>query len=768
MKKCGLRKAFAGGGDVDRAAAAKAQADEIMRKYGVSGSTPEPAPAPQPVQQAPAPAPKPQGLMDRLRAVATGNVEKRLQGYELGGDLDAAPASAARKVTTKLRRPPQPTAAPTDGNGIRGRSAGVDDDGYIHGPRGVDKVPAQVTETGENILVSDGERIVNQKQNEALKALAAGATGMHLDDYLEHATGEPVGPTMKRGLRGAVSGGEFFDPAEVQARAAQARALDPTPKAMPSATPAAPAAAPKPMMEPLEIPKTAAAQPQGLAARAMQSTKDFGQNVVDKVKSIGGTGATQEAAKTIKPTQYGGTGIGQIGGAAAGVAKAVAPAAKMAGRGLALASAANQGWDTGSQLRDVWSNDATDLPTKIAGTLEGAGNVAGNALTLGMVHNPVTSLVGMFTDNDTALTRALAGTGNKLSPEELKKPAVTPTPTPTAPTPQGITAQTANPNKDPRQIAWENKAAAYRAMPADQRAAVDMGADAGTLQTQDGIVTGRSRNGQLVVSSGLGRSAAESEELRAKEADRMTKQTAKDADLAERMKIARQTFGTTPEREEAATLLGLRKQAAEDRRADAQLTSAERIAQGNNATARRGQDVALVGHELEAGAKAATLSAARAKQAREVFSDRLDKTIGKADDKDPAVAQRRREIERDMFDAFAEVGTDPSQVPPKELSLYMKLWDRAKEAEPSAPGKIFRKWVLGQEWVKDPNTFRQFMPQSEIDALGYYKNGNGAAVRASDVTGGGVLEGGQDVQIRNEVLARAEEAKRRSLREQAQ
>lgn len=96
-------------------------------------------------------------------------------------------------------------------NQQRGYAAGyakggtVDSKGFIHGEKGVDKVAAEVAETGEPIRVGDGERIVNKEQNAALEKLTA-AHGVDLDDYLEEATGEPVGPTMKKGLRAADGG----------------------------------------------------------------------------------------------------------------------------------------------------------------------------------------------------------------------------------------------------------------------------------------------------------------------------------------------------------------------------------------------------------------------------------------------------------------------------------------------------------------------------------------------------------------------------------
>lgn len=158
--------AYAGGGTVDPEALMR----EMAAKYGTGGGQPSaPAPAPAPVP-APAPAPQPKpSLLDGLRRIATGNLEGRMKaaGFKQGGTVDGK--------------------------------------GYIHGEKGVDKVPAKVAETGEDILVSDGERIVNKKQNAALERLAAEA-GMSLDEYLEQSTGEPVGPQMKQGLRAAEFG----------------------------------------------------------------------------------------------------------------------------------------------------------------------------------------------------------------------------------------------------------------------------------------------------------------------------------------------------------------------------------------------------------------------------------------------------------------------------------------------------------------------------------------------------------------------------------
>lgn len=93
----------------------------------------------------------------------------------------------------------------------QGGTVGVDQRGFIKGPGGTDNVPARVAETGEEIRVGAGERIVNKEQNAALEALAAKA-GMTLDEYLEASTQEPVGPTMKNGLRAAQQGANLDAP----------------------------------------------------------------------------------------------------------------------------------------------------------------------------------------------------------------------------------------------------------------------------------------------------------------------------------------------------------------------------------------------------------------------------------------------------------------------------------------------------------------------------------------------------------------------------
>jgi len=172
-KGVGLELGFQAGGTVDPVEALLAK---TKAQYGGVPAPQTQAPQPVPTP-APQPAPQPQakqGMFAGLKAALDPERRMKAAGFAQGGKV------------------------------------GVDPAGFIHGPKGVDKVPARVAETGEPIRVGAGERIVNKQQNAALEQLAQ-AQGVSLDEYLEGATGEPVGPTMKKGLRGAINGGIFVD-----------------------------------------------------------------------------------------------------------------------------------------------------------------------------------------------------------------------------------------------------------------------------------------------------------------------------------------------------------------------------------------------------------------------------------------------------------------------------------------------------------------------------------------------------------------------------
>lgn len=69
-----------------------------------------------------------------------------------------------------------------------------------------DSIPAQVKETGEPILVSNGERIVSAKQDQLLQRIAQMLGFETVDQMFEKMTGEAVGPTMKDGVPAAADG----------------------------------------------------------------------------------------------------------------------------------------------------------------------------------------------------------------------------------------------------------------------------------------------------------------------------------------------------------------------------------------------------------------------------------------------------------------------------------------------------------------------------------------------------------------------------------
>lgn len=88
------------------------------------------------------------------------------------------------------------------------KPSGYANGGKIEGPGTPtsDSIPAKVKETGEEIRVSNGERIVSAEQGALLEALARKSGFESLDALLEAGTGKPVGPTIKGGKRAAADG----------------------------------------------------------------------------------------------------------------------------------------------------------------------------------------------------------------------------------------------------------------------------------------------------------------------------------------------------------------------------------------------------------------------------------------------------------------------------------------------------------------------------------------------------------------------------------
>ena len=144
-------------------------------------------------------------------------LRKSMPGYSAAPAPAAAPAAAPAPTLSQgggiMSLPGRRTELIDKVSGYKhGGVPHTDERGVIVDPSGapgeVDETPAKVVANNghkTDILVTPGERIVNKKQNAALEQLTQ-AHGVSLDDYLEKATGEPVGPTMKKGLRAANGG----------------------------------------------------------------------------------------------------------------------------------------------------------------------------------------------------------------------------------------------------------------------------------------------------------------------------------------------------------------------------------------------------------------------------------------------------------------------------------------------------------------------------------------------------------------------------------
>ena len=166
-----LRPAFADGGKIDP--------EELMRqmaaKYKTGAPTqaaPQPVAQPTPQQQQQQPGSLLLGATGALRGRAA-QIERATAGYSKGGKLKAC----------------------AQGGKIQGPGTATSD-----------SIPAQVRETGENILVSNNERIVSAEQDALLERIAQMLGFENVDMMFEQLTGKPVGPTMKAGKKAAATG----------------------------------------------------------------------------------------------------------------------------------------------------------------------------------------------------------------------------------------------------------------------------------------------------------------------------------------------------------------------------------------------------------------------------------------------------------------------------------------------------------------------------------------------------------------------------------
>ena len=151
--------------------------EEMNAKYGATPSAPAQQPT-QPLQQQVQP-PQQRGLVNDAMSLIKGRQQQidKASGYACGGKVKAH--ASGGKVKT-----------------IKGPGTSTSD-----------SIPAKVKETGEPILVSNGERILSKKQDKLLEKIAKMLGYETTDDLLASGTGRPVGPTMKDGKRAADLGG---------------------------------------------------------------------------------------------------------------------------------------------------------------------------------------------------------------------------------------------------------------------------------------------------------------------------------------------------------------------------------------------------------------------------------------------------------------------------------------------------------------------------------------------------------------------------------
>lgn len=200
---------FAEGGKVESAEQLLAR---MNAKYGVSNTsspTPQPA-APRLQANTPAQQLQPGGTIQRAAGLLGGRaqqIDKAIAGYAKGGELtddQLAEISVGEVDSRRMRRHRQRQRAEIESNIAR---LG----GKIQGPgtSTSDSITAQVQDTGEQIKVSTGERILSKKQDDLLLRIAKAMGFTSVDQLLEVGTGQPVGPTMKHGKKAAANGAEI-------------------------------------------------------------------------------------------------------------------------------------------------------------------------------------------------------------------------------------------------------------------------------------------------------------------------------------------------------------------------------------------------------------------------------------------------------------------------------------------------------------------------------------------------------------------------------
>lgn len=227
MGKC-AKRAFENGGAISKADQLMA---EMAAKYGTTGAA-QAAPVQQPAPPPPKaqPVPQPQGITSGIMGILKGRQQQidkaagyanggKVKSYAAGGNIseeeydssynDSAHQAGLATIDLGKSRDEQ---SKQQLDSIYSSLVGYANGGKIKGPGTPtsDSIPARVKETGEEIRVSNGERIVSAAQGELLEALARKSGFDSLDALLEAGTGKPVGPTIKGGKM-AAEGGLYLD-----------------------------------------------------------------------------------------------------------------------------------------------------------------------------------------------------------------------------------------------------------------------------------------------------------------------------------------------------------------------------------------------------------------------------------------------------------------------------------------------------------------------------------------------------------------------------
>lgn len=207
----------------------------ISKQYGVSGTgsaqPAQPAPQPKPKQEQPAPGSLLLGTIARRNAetakaanYARGTAKVEGPGTRTSDSVPAmlsrdeavlpaktvdaigGPAAVEHLITKTNGKPPVATAR-EPGALLKGESRTIKGKGSATS----DSIPAKVKQTGEKILVSNGERILSARQDALLAKIAAALGFDSVDDLLASGTGKPVGAILKGG-KAAAANGAVVDP----------------------------------------------------------------------------------------------------------------------------------------------------------------------------------------------------------------------------------------------------------------------------------------------------------------------------------------------------------------------------------------------------------------------------------------------------------------------------------------------------------------------------------------------------------------------------